>query len=240
MKIGQMSISKLSNKADYLQLNACGMDANEVVAKYLAYEANLPVILHGDWTKKGFSENDILRSDRQDEYIEIVKELRKHTEVIGYTVHPPYRNKVAFDDFVAIVHRIESESGVPVFVENRSSSKIWLSNPQEIIAFSKVHEMTIDIPQLYISCGYDQDLLIDTLHSLTIENIKEVHFANIMRRDGRSFVGRKLDDGVLDLSKVIIPIKNVPYYTLEMLGGVPTFEVQASGLQSLIARVSEK
>ena len=51
--IGIMSIrGKLSDKADYLQLDICGLSANEALDRYISYNTNLPIILHGDWTKK--------------------------------------------------------------------------------------------------------------------------------------------------------------------------------------------
>lgn len=52
MKIGQMSFPNLSKQADYLQLDICGLDVSSSVEKYLSYKKDIPVILHGDWTKK--------------------------------------------------------------------------------------------------------------------------------------------------------------------------------------------
>lgn len=52
MKFGQMNIRKVSGKADYVQLDICGLTVEEALDKYKIY-APLPVILHGDCTKKG-------------------------------------------------------------------------------------------------------------------------------------------------------------------------------------------
>jgi len=224
MKIGQMSLPKVSEKADYIQLDICGLNENEALQRYIAYQTPLPVILHGDWEKKGNSENNI--GSRLYDYVDIVNTLTQHTEVIGFTMHPTFRKKVPFEDFLFFCNELARKTNVPVFIENRSNQKIWLSKPEEIIDFSKEHEMTIDIPQLFISCGYQEEVLINTLNQLEWKNIKEIHLANIKRQAPRTFVARKLMDGELDISKILKIIKDVPYVTLEILGGVPTFEAQ--------------
>lgn len=229
MKIGQMSLSKISEKAEYIQLDVCGLNEEEAFQRYIAYQTQLPVILHGDWEKKGNSENNI--GSRLVDYIDIVNRLTQYTEVIGFTMHPTFRKKVPFEDFLFFCEELTRRTDVPVFIENRSNQKIWLSTPEEIIAFSREHEMTIDIPQLFISCGYKEDLLIDTLLKLDWKNIKEIHLANIKRQPPRTFVARKLMDGELNLSEILNIIKDVPYVTLEILGGVPTFESQVELLE---------
>ena len=236
MRIGQMTLPRVSEKADYIQLDACGLSAVEVMSRYEKYNTDKPIIVHGDWTKKGASENDILKEDRQQEYVEMLLALKEKTEVLAVTMHPPFRNKTTLEDFVQIVNKMKEQTGVPIFIENRSNSKIWVSNSEEIIELSKQVEMTIDIPQLFISCGYSEDKMIETLENCYLPNIKELHFANIMRKDGRSYVARKLYDGVLDLTKLTSIVKKTPYITFEILGGVQTFEDQVDIIKEWVSK----
>lgn len=232
MKIGQMSFPKLSSKADYIQLDVCGLTAQQSVDRYKSYGTNLPVILHGDWEKKGNSENNI--ESRLHDYIEIIEALIDETAIIGLTMHPTYRKKVSFDDFQRFCGTITLNTGVSVFIENRSNQKIWLSTPEEIIRFSHIHAMTIDVPQLYISCGYDQVNFMETLKQINWDNVQEVHLANIKRQPPRTFVARKLDDGELDMADIFNYLKDVPCITLEILGGVPTFDAQVEYFYKLM------
>ena len=48
MKIGQMFSKNLSELADYYQVDICGKTIQDIT-----YNANKPIILHGDWEKKG-------------------------------------------------------------------------------------------------------------------------------------------------------------------------------------------
>ncbi|WCK57072.1 hypothetical protein PP175_28195 (plasmid) [Aneurinibacillus sp. Ricciae_BoGa-3] len=127
---------------------------------------------------------------------------------------------------------IEQQTDISVFIENRSNEKIWLSNPEEIIEFSTKHLMTIDFAQLFISCGFNQDVFRRTLEKIQWRNIKELHVANIKRDGNRTYVARKLDDGMLRLQDLTSHFEYVPYATLEILGGVPTFEDQVEQLRS--------
>ncbi|WCK57071.1 hypothetical protein PP175_28190 (plasmid) [Aneurinibacillus sp. Ricciae_BoGa-3] len=86
MKFGQMSLPRVSANADYIQLDICGLNKEQTLSRFLSYETNLPVILHGDWTKKGASENNI--AQRKQEYVTIIQTLLKHTSVLGFTMHP--------------------------------------------------------------------------------------------------------------------------------------------------------
>lgn len=232
MKIGQMTFNKITNKSDYLQLDMCGLNRNEVLDRYLNFNTPTEVILHGDWSKKGCSENNIL--ERREEYIETIFRLKDITKVRGLTIHPPFRNKVSIEDFVEACESISNITGIPVFIENRSNSKIWVSKPDEVIAFSKSHLMTIDIPQLYIACKYDIEALKHTLELINWQNIKELHLANVKRQPPNTFVGRKLTDGELDYSDLIRYFANVGYSTLEILGGVNVFENEKSYLETLL------
>ena len=63
--------------------------------------------------------------------------------------------------------------------------------------------MTIDIPQLYISCGYNQKELLKTLSRINMTNVKEIHLANIKRDSSHTYVGRKLNDGELDIEEKV-------------------------------------
>lgn len=60
MKIGQMSFKSVTEKADYLQLDMCGLNRNEVCERYLNFNKSIYIILYGDWSKKGCSENNII------------------------------------------------------------------------------------------------------------------------------------------------------------------------------------
>lgn len=225
MKFGQMSIKGLSNKADYLQLDICGLTPDEAVARYKAYNQEIPVVLHGDWTKKGFSENNI--KERLQDYVQAVLRLKEITTVLGFTMHPTFRKKVSFEDFYGYCKELEKKVDVEVWIENRSNSRIWLSTPKEIIEFSKMHTMTIDIPQLYISCGYSNEVLKETILNIEWENVKELHIANCKRTEKNTFVARKLRDGDINLDDIFVYFLDIPYWTFEILGGVPTFESQA-------------
>lgn len=222
MKVGQMSLRNVSDKCDYIQLDICGLNKEEALDKYKKYNSNKPIILHGDWTKNGASENNI--KERYKDYIDIINSLKKETEILGITIHPPFKRKVSLDDFSDICNIIYKETGVLVFVENRSNKRIHLSSPEEIINYSKNHLMTIDIPQLYISCGYKEGLLIETLKDINMNNVKEIHFANILRTEKNSFVARKIDDGELNLDDILNYLPSDIYYTLEILGQVKTFD----------------
>lgn len=223
MKIGQMSLKTVSPKSDYIQLDICGLTEEEALNRYKNYNTNKPIILHGDWDKKpGLSENKL--RERYAEYLKIISALKKETNVLGITIHPPYRSKFALDEITEICESLSKEANIPVFVENRSNKRINLSKPNEIIEYSKSHLMTIDIPQLYISCEYSEENLIDTLKEINMANIKEIHFANILRTERNSFVARKIDDGNIDLNKILKYLPKDSYYTLEILGGIKTFE----------------
>ena len=229
MKFGQMSIPKISEQADYLQLDVCGHTPEEAMLRYLSYGRDIPIVLHGDWTKKGFSENNI--KERLSDYVKIVQLLKEKTEVLGFTMHPPFRNKVDFDDFYRYCHILEEQAGVEVWIENRSNSRIWLSSPEEIMTFSKIHTMTIDLAQLYISCGYSQEILLDTLIGIHWSNVREMHMANVKRTEKNTLVARKCDDGELSIESFFMIFMDVPHWTLEILGGVPTFESQSETIK---------
>lgn len=226
MKIGQISFNKISELADYLQLDICGYNKFEVLNKYLKYNTKIPVILHGDWTKKGNSENNL--EERYLEYINIINLLKtKNIQVLGFTLHPTTRKKLKLERIVEIASEIKDKTEIDVFIENRSNNRLHLSKPKEIIDFSQSNIMTIDIPQLYISCGYNQDILIKTLSKLNKKNIKEIHLGNIRRDGSHTYVGVSLEDkrGELDIKNILKYLPNNIYYTLELLGGVKTFSI---------------
>lgn len=231
MLIGQMSIPKISDKADYLQLDVCGLDVESAVDRYVKYNTDLPVIIHGDWTKKGASENNLAK--RVDDYINIINSLKEITTVYGITIHPPTRKTMTLSELKYYCNKIKQDTGVNVFVENRSNQRIWLSKSEEIIEFSKDNLMTIDIPQLYISCGYDEDKLIETLQLINMDNVSEIHLANILKKEKNTFVARKLNDGDLNIEKICKYLNKTSFYTLEILGGVNNFEIQKEILLNL-------
>lgn len=232
MLIGQMSIPKISDKADYLQLDISGLSKEEVLAKYLKYNTNLPVILHGDWTKNSASENNL--ASRVSDYIKIINKLKEFTIIYGITIHPPTRKTMSLDEFVYYGKQIKSHTNVEVFMENRSNKRMLLSDINDIVEFSNNHFMTIDIPQLYISCGYNEDVLFNTLSKINMENVKEFHLANVLKKEKNTFVARKLDDGELDIKKILSFLNLKSYFTLEILGGVTNFQVQKNILLKLI------
>lgn len=239
MKIGQMSIrGKLSELADYMQLDISGLTADLVMDKYIKYynlnnQQPIPVILHGDWQKNGASENNIL--DRVNEYIEIFHRLQSITDVIGITIHPPFRRKVDWDNFVGCCEYLEN-NGLNVFVENRSNNRIYLSTPEEIIAFSKNRTMTIDIPQLFISCGYDNVTMSDVLEKINVKNVNEVHLANVKKDGKHTFVGRKLSDGIISSNNIYKLLREDRYITLEILGGNNMFQEQLEEIKTYTSR----
>lgn len=225
---GQISFKGFSERADYIQLDICGLNVPEAIAKYEYYvdknrRIEIPVVLHGDWSKNGCSENNL--EERYPEYLEIFRALRKRTQVIGLTLHPPYRRKMERDRLMEICSIME-KFGLSVFIENRSNRKIYLSKPNEIVEFSNQYKMTIDIPQLYISCGYSDEVLKTTLNNIHWGNVKEVHMANLLKRGNNTFVGRKIADGEIDIDYVLKYVSGVEFITLEILGGVNTFETQ--------------
>lgn len=229
MQIGQISYPYVSKKANYVQLDICGLDVIEAELKYEKYN-NLPIILHGDWSKKGCSENNLW--NRLPVYIEIVRKLSKRTSVLGFTLHPPSRNKMSADSLLEAIGLLNSH--VPVFLENRSNPKLHCSLPEEVIEYSSKVNMTIDIPQLYIACNYNMPLLMSTLKRLDYTHVIEVHLANIKRDGSHTYVGRKLDDGILPLLEMQEYLKKVNYITLEILGGVPTFNKQQEQLRKFL------
>lgn len=234
MKFGQMSIKGLSTKADYLQLDICGLHSDEALQRYHSYGKSIDVVIHGDWSKKGASENNLL--DRLDEYTSTIRKLKEVTNVLGFTIHPPFRKKLSFETFSTCCDELTDRTQVPIWMENRSGKNIWLSTPDEIVVNSLRKKMTIDMGQLYISCGYNTDLLLATLKELRWENVFEVHLSNLKRTEKNTFVARKLDDGELPMIEIVKLIQGVPYVTLEILGGVPTFESQIN----CFARLSSK
>lgn len=224
MKIGQITnqYRKIFNNANYLQLDICGCSLEESIQKYKEFNTSIPIILHGDWNKKGFSENNLLM--RKCEYIKIINYFYKNKNLLGFTIHPPFRKKIEMSIFLDTVEEIKRQTDFEnIFIENRSGKQIHLSKPEEIINLSQSHKMTIDVPQLYISCNYDNAKLIETLNQLYWDNIIEIHFANIVKTERNTFVGRRLDDGLLDLGNIIPLIENVPYITFEILGGEGSF-----------------
>lgn len=230
MKFGQMNIRKVSGKADYVQLDICGLTVEEALDKYKIY-APLPVILHGDWTKKGQSENNVL--SRYKEYIQIILALQQVTVVYGITIHPPSKKKMGWHIFKSLCTRVEEETNCPVFVENRSNSRLHVSFPEEVVELSHEVKMTIDIPQLFIACGYDKSCFIGTLENMNWKNVKELHLANLKKTEKNTLVARKLNDGLLNYEEVLSYLPNDAFVTLEILGGVPTFETQRDVLLNM-------
>lgn len=225
MKFGQITntYKKYSPLIDYIQFDICGLNTSEAVEKLnttLSKNTHIKkIILHSDWTKNGCSENNL--PTRIDEYINIFNKLSERINVIGITLHPMFRSKSSIEDFLTLVSELSKY--MDVFIENRSNSKILISTPDEIVDLSQTHNMTIDIPQLLISCGYDYQLFLDTLSKINWNNIKEIHLANIKRLNNRTFVGRSLDDGEINI-KDLAPYLKDKLITLEILGGVNTFE----------------
>lgn len=229
MKFGQITNShkKYSTDIDYLQFDICGLSTIDAVNKLNETLDKNPhvskIILHSDWTKKGCSENNL--PTRIYDYIDIHSELSKYIDIIGITLHPMFKNKISLSNFLELVDRLEEH--MSVFIENRSNSRILISTPQEIINLSESRKMTIDIPQLLISCNYNYDLFKTTLSKINWDNVKEIHIANIKRDGNRTYVGRSLNDGIININD-ITPFLNKKYLTLEILGGVKIFEANVN------------
>lgn len=235
MNIGQISYRKIAPKSSHVLLNICGMKEQEAT-QYALLHKTKPFILHGDWNKQGCHENNFLKNDRRSEYVDVIRALQAQYELKGFCLHPVYRTKSSLSDFLSLKEQFEEEAGIPIFVENRSHQGILLSRPTEIIHTSHHHQMTIDIPQLFISCGYDENLTLQTLKQLCWSNVKEIHLANVCRLDGRTYVGRRLSDpnGLLDIPKYVPFLKQVEHITLEILGGVRVFEEERTFLESVV------
>lgn len=235
MEFGQITnnYKKYSTLIDYIQFDICGLNTNEAVEKLditLSKNEHIKkIILHSDWTKNGCSENNL--PTRINEYINIFNTLSKRIDVIGITLHPMFRSKTSIEDFLFLVSELSKH--MDVFIENRSNSKILISKLDEIIDLSQNHNMTIDIPQLLISCGYDYSLFLDTLSKINWNNVKEIHLANIKRLNNRTFVGRSLNDGEINI-KDLVPYLNGKLITLEILGGVNTFEKNIEILKEIV------
>lgn len=234
MKFGQITnnYKKYSQKCDYIQFDICGLNKEESILKLKETLNKNPhissIILHSDWTKKGFSENNF--PTRINDYIEIYKELSKYINVIAITLHPMFRSKITLENFLSLVEKLELH--LPVYIENRSNSKILVSNPDKIVSISQLKLMTIDIPQLLISCNYNYDLFLNTINRINWNNVKEVHLANLKRDGNRTYVGRSLDDGIIDINDFISLIKD-KYITFEILGGEKVFEKNIDIIKSL-------
>lgn len=221
---GQMSLKTISTYSDYLQLDICGLNVKESLNRYISYNTNIPIILHGDWSKKGVSENNL--DLRYNEYIEIINELKKCTAVYGLTIHPPLKNKISLDDTLIYIDKIKNKTHSNVFLENRSNLKYNFSNPLDVVNYSEFIDVTVDIPQLFIACSYNEDYLIEILSK--IKNIKELHLGNLKTQvyEGKrkTNIGIELDKGVLDYNRIFGYVDLNVYKTIEVLGGVSTFE----------------
>lgn len=234
MNFGQITNphKKYSHNCDYIQFDICGLNKTEAVEKFKnIYNTNphiSQIILHSDWSKKGCSENNL--PNRINDYIDIYTELSKYTKVIALTLHPMFKTKSSLENFLLLVNKLEQY--MPVYIENRSNSKILISTPKEIIELSNIKFMTIDIPQLFISCNYDYTLFTETLLNINWSNVKEIHLANIKRDNNRTYVGRSLDDGLLKIQDFISFLDN-KYITLEILGGVNIFDENVKKLKNL-------
>lgn len=225
MKFGQITnnYKKYSKLCNYIQFDICGLNKDEAVIKLkeiLAKNSHISnIILHSDWTKKGFSENNF--PTRIHDYIEIYKELSKYTNIIAITLHPMFRNKISLEDFLILVEELEQH--MPVYIENRSDSKILVSKPDEIVHLSQFKKMTIDIPQLFISCKYNYENFLNTINYINWYNVKEIHLGNLKRDGNRTYVGRSLNDGIININDFLSVLKD-KYITLEILGGDKIFE----------------
>ncbi|TCK01350.1 UNVERIFIED_ORG: hypothetical protein BDK47_11641 [Anoxybacillus amylolyticus] len=234
MLIGQMGYQARSPWADYIQLDVCGKSVAEVCQQWETRPSER-VILHGDWTKKGASENDI--GERWYAYVEMIRALKLKTHILGITLHPPSRRQWSLSSFLEICCLIENETNVPVFVENRSDSSRWFSSIDEILRGSESVRMTIDLPQLWISCRYDNSLFLSVCEQLQKKSIGELHIANARRVNGRTYVGRKLNDGEIWIEDALQLLSHVPLGTLEILGGATTFASEQQQLRSMLGGV---
>lgn len=234
MKLGQITNphKKYSMSCDYIQFDICGLSKEESLEKFKEVKSKNPhlssIILHSDWTKKGCSENNL--PYRISEYIEIYKELNKYTSVIAITLHPMFKSKISFDNFLKLVEQLEEH--LPVYIENRSNARILISTPEEIIHLSKLKYMTIDIPQLLISCNYDYNLFLDTISKINWDNVKEIHLANIKRDNNKTYVGRSLEDGIINIRDLASLFED-KLITFEILGGVNIFEKNIDIIRNL-------
>lgn len=187
MKIGQRYSGNgyISNRADYIQFDICGLDTTEIVQRYFSYKIDRPMVLLGDYIseQRNVKIDNMLGAERIYEVKEAIKTLQAFkAEIWGITLEPLSRKgleKIPEIDFSDFVNKISEILGIPVFIKNTSNKDLFLSNPEEIISFSKSNLVTIDIEELYKTCDSNIDILLKTANDLNKENIKEVHIRQL-------------------------------------------------------------
>jgi hypothetical protein len=230
---------RISNLADYVQFNICGLNSIEVVQRYFMYKINKPIVLLGDYYSeiRNTTEDDMLKASRIYEIKEIIKSLKAFgAEILGITFQPVTRNglkafgeKVTFEEYAKKINDIYD---IPVFIKNRYNKEIFLSTPEEIIEFSKKFKTAIDGQLLFKTCEANEKLFIDTLRKINWENVWKYHLKCVSVLEDKYSIDFNLSHkGKKELMSYI---KRVEYITFMIGkgtgGGAPEFEAIAKKL----------
>ncbi len=241
VKLGQRykGRGRISPLADYVQLDISGLSAIEIVQNYFMLEIDKPIILLGDRTEKGYysSEDHMLSPERMYEIKDAISSLQAFgAEILAITFSPVSRvglkslgSKITYSEFVDKLNEIYQ---IPVLVRNVSNKDLYLSTPEEVVEFSKIHKLTIDSFALLEACDNSVEKYLDTISKIDIRNVQEIHVYSI-GMSTKSFVGNeKLNHGV-DMSVLMEYVKKIPLATFMLTesGGTGSeFEKVVSGI----------
>ncbi|MEX3625074.1 hypothetical protein [Viridibacillus arvi] len=181
---------RISSYADYIQLDICGLRAIEIVQRYFLYDINKPILLLGDYTneERKASEDDMLDAERLYDLKDSIKSLRAFgAELMGLTMNPVSReglerfggSKFTFREYVDKVSEILQ---IPVLVKNTANKELLLSEPEELIEFSKTNKITLDHNLLIQACNYSMDKYLETFSKINIENIQESYIRTVSKK----------------------------------------------------------
>ncbi len=214
---GQMLTSpkNISKDADYLQLSINGKNASMVLSQ-LEKTHGIPVFLHGDYGNSG-RDNAIFDDNRMDEIAGLVLKAKKTCPIYGLTMHSPRKSFARakgkdFSDMIRRIEELQKETNIPVTLEHRSSDDFSVSSLEEITALGKA-PITIDIPALYISAGYNASRLKKSLEGLNSFNVIELHLGD--SNPPRQRIGAVIGEGKIPYDKLQMPPSR--YRTIEVL-----------------------
>lgn len=227
LKFGQRYSGKghISDYADYIQFNICGLSPIDVIQRYFLYDIDKPIVLLGDYTheERNSSEDDMLSVDRIYDIKETIRSLKAFgADIWGITLHPVSRSglesfgAVSFKEYI---DKLTTIYDVPVMVKNRQYGELFLSNPEEIIEFSQTNKLTLDSSFLFEVCGNDKECYIETVSRINISNVQEIHVKHLST--GRRGLPKENDlDEFEKLASVIRLLKDVPWATFVQRDGV--------------------
>lgn len=247
MKFGHLydGNGNISQHADYIQFNICGLSSIEIVQRYFLYGINdKPMILLGDYTNESRDarEDDMLSAERIYEVKDAISSLRAFgANLLAITLHPVTRKglhrfgveNVSFKQFIDKLTEIYQ---IPVLVKNRQYESLFLSDPEEIIDFSMTNKMTIDTMLLYEVCDHNRDYFIDVLSRIKKENIVELHarHVGIGKEDLIDF--RNADDYNITIIEIIHHARKVKWVTFISVENSrqPQFELIVNRFKKLL------